>query len=716
MNPAAVTQAAAASPLWPQLAASRLRLRDTVRSTPLSFRNEPWFLFQDGLERLQFRVRGKVAERLLQLDGRQTLAEVLDMPPGEAPDDEWLTTITQLHAAGMLVGDDDDPVVRLLQRQHEHRQRSGRARWLRLLSPRFALFDPDRLLDRLVPWTAWLFHPATLVLWLLLVVLAGAQALMHAGELALYGAQRFDDPGQWLLLLALYPAVKALHELGHGITAKMGGARVNEMGITLLVFMPVPYVDASATSAFSNKYRRMLVGAAGIIVELVLAAIALLAWLGLEDGPAREVAFSVMLIGGMSTLLFNGNPLLRFDGYYVLSDALEIPNLATRATRYYAYLVKRYLLDIAGQVSPLSAHGERRWLIVYAPASLAYRLLISFGIAFFLVDLLPVVGVLLAVWLLSVQWLLPLLRQLRFLFADTALQGRRVRAVTSVAAIVAIATLLFTLLPLAQRTSIDGVVLLPEQAIVRAQGDGFLSRQLVEDATRVLQGDLLFVFDNAELATDVAVLEARVRELRARLDGTRFGDRNARRVFNERLVEAEAELAEVQRRLAALEVRSPGDGYLQLAVDDDDLGRYVHEGDMLAYLAGGGQSVVRVVATQDQASRIRAQSDRIRVRFADPASREYRGQLLREVPQASAQLPTAALGSRGGGAIQVDARDASGVTTLQPVFAFDIALDDSEAGRFVGRRAFVRIEHDAEPLLMRVHDWFRRTLIDRAGV
>lgn len=716
MNLAADSANPASTSIWQQLAPLRLRLRDTVQTAPLTFRGQSWCLLHDNLERLQFRVRGAVAERLLQLDGRRTLAEVFDADGSTAPGDDTLAAITQLHASGMLVGDSGNAPGRLLQRQREQRARSRMARWMRLLSPRFALLDPDRFLAAIAPWTAWLFHPASLLLALMLVVLAGVQAIMSATELAVFGAQRIDDPGQWLILLMLYPPIKALHELGHGITAKMGGARVNEMGITLLVFMPVPYVDASATSAFADKHRRMLVGAAGIIVELVLAAVAMLAWLLLADGPAREVAFSVMLIGGVSTLLFNGNPLLRFDGYFVLSDALEIPNLATRASRYYAYLVKRYLLGLEREQSPLAAPGERRWLIAYAPLSLGYRLLISVGIAFFLVDMLPVIGLLLALWLLSVQWLLPLFRQLRFLIADPVLAGRRMRALAGVLTIALGITLLFTLVPVAQRTVIDGVVLLPEHAIVRAQGDGFLRRHLVNDAAQVGQGDLLFVFENAELTADVAVLEARVRELRARLDGVRFGDRNARKVFSQRLQEAEAELSETGRRLAALEIRSPGDGQLQLAVAEDELGRYLHEGDMLAYLAGTGDSVVRVVATQDQASRIRERAARIRVRFAGSASHEHNGRLLRELPQASADLPTAALGSRGGGTIQVDARDARGVTALQPVFAFDIVLDDAAAGHFVGRRAFVRIEHDAEPMATRVHDWLRRTLLERMGV
>ena len=144
------------------------------------------------------------------------------------------------------------------------------------------------------------------------------------------------------------------------------------MGVMLLVFTPVPYVDATASTAFSDKYRRMVVAGAGIMVELLLAAVAMWAWAGLAPGLARDAAFDVMLIGAGSTLLFNGNPLLRFDGYHVLADAVEIPNLGIRSNRYLLYLGQRWLLGLRDVRSPVTTPGERPWLIVYGIASAIY--------------------------------------------------------------------------------------------------------------------------------------------------------------------------------------------------------------------------------------------------------------------------------------------------------------------------------------------------------
>ncbi|MCP5065759.1 MAG: peptidase M50, partial [bacterium] len=167
-----------------------------------------------------------------------------------------------------------------------------------------------------------------------------------------------------------------------------------------LVFLPVPYVDASASAVFPEKHRRMLVSAAGIGVELLLASLALFVWLVVEPGFVRHVAYAVMLVGGISTLLFNGNPLLRFDGYYVLADAIEIPNLAARGQAFVGALVKQKLLGLRETRLPETAPGETPWWVGYAIASTLYQLGVMLGIALYLAGQFFVLGVALAVFTL----------------------------------------------------------------------------------------------------------------------------------------------------------------------------------------------------------------------------------------------------------------------------------------------------------------------------
>ena len=188
---------------------------------------------------------------------------------------------------------------------------------------RINLFDPTRLLDVLLPLCGWLFSRAGLVIWLLLSTWATLVGLRHGDALLQHGSSRLIDPLNLLLLWAGYPIVKLLHELGHGLALRRWGGNARELGVVFLVFFPVPYIDGSAATSFPDKYRRMAVGAAGIMVEVALAALALMVWLHVQPGLVRDIAFNTMTIAGVSTLLFNGKPLLRFDGYYVLADAVK---------------------------------------------------------------------------------------------------------------------------------------------------------------------------------------------------------------------------------------------------------------------------------------------------------------------------------------------------------------------------------------------------------
>lgn len=703
---ASVAQPDLPEQLWQRMAGMRFRLCDCVSVDAMDYDGRSSYLLRNAFNRQQLRLSQEVFQLLDLMNGKRTLKQIcaqfaVDAELTPSRQHQIVSALTQLHAAGMVASDVPRGVDTLVEQHQSERQRKRLSRWMRFLSPKFALLDPDPFLTHAFPWLAWLFQPLFLFAWLGISLYAGSQALMQWDALATFGAQRLDDPRQWMLLICVYPVVKGLHELGHCFAAKSGGAAVNELGITLLVFLPVPYVDASAASVFADKYRRMLVGAAGIMVEVFLASVALFVWLQIDDGLLRDTAFAVMVIGGVSTLLFNGNPLLRFDGYYVLADAIEIPNLSSRASKYFEYLFRRYLLGVESPQSHSLTPKERRWFVGYGATAMLYRISISMGIAFFLIVSVPVLGVLMAVWLLSMQLLVPLFRQIYFLLFSPELSGRRLRVTGLLTGGTSVIFTLLALLAFPSSTVVDGVMLLPDHAVVRAKVDGFLHSQSLPDNTPVKRGDGLFVMSNAPLKADIAVSQARVIELQTRFDLMSFDDRVAREIHAERLVEAKADLAQLQQREAGLVVDSPGDGVLQVPLGDNREGRFIRKGDMLAYLADETDIVIRVVASQQDARRIREEGTNIEVRLVGQSGMILPGKLLGEVPLASDQLPSAALGSQTGGAMQVDARDKRGTTALEHVFAFDIAIPFGPHGRYVGSRASVRFQHSASPLLPR---------------
>ena len=239
---------------------------------------------------------------------------------------------------------------------------------------------------------------------------------------------RMLNPWNLVIMAVTYPVVKLLHEFGHAFATRLWGGEVHEMGIMFLVLMPIPYVDATASAGFPDKTRRVVVSAAGMMVELFLAALALFVWINVETGIVSAVAYNIMLIGSISTLFFNGNPLLRFDGYYMLADAIEVPNLGVRSKRYLNYLAMRYLFGMEEVASPVSARGEAAWFASYGVLSFLYRMCIMFVIILYVAGKFFVVGMLLALWAIILQIVFPLIRFIKFLLHDGRLQQQRTRA------------------------------------------------------------------------------------------------------------------------------------------------------------------------------------------------------------------------------------------------------------------------------------------------
>ena len=293
------------------------------------------------------------------------------------------------------------------------------------LSLRFPLFKPEKFLAQTAYLVRPLFTAPGAFLWLAVVGAALVLAGLHWQELTENVTDRVLSGQNLVLLWLVYPLIKALHELGHGYAIKVLGGQVPEMGIMLLVFMPVPYVDASSSSAFREKWRRLLVGAAGMLVEIFVASLALFCWLVLSPGFLRSICFNVIFIASISTILFNGNPLLRYDGYYILSDLLGIINLAQRGTSYLGYLFKRYAFGLHEAEPPYTGPGERFWFVFYTIASAIYRIFLYFGIFLFISGKFFLVGILLGLWSIVGLVLVPAFKKIRYVMTDPSLRDKR---------------------------------------------------------------------------------------------------------------------------------------------------------------------------------------------------------------------------------------------------------------------------------------------------
>ena len=709
------------SPSWYRVAKLKPRLRGHVHLHRHDYRGEVWFILQDHAKGQYYRFTPAAQQIIGRMDGRRTVQELWESASEQLGDDgptqgEVVQLMSQLHGADAIVCDVPPDTAELLRRS----ERIARARRLsNVRSPlalRFPLLDPDRFLSRTVglvrPW----FGIGGFVLWLAVVGTAVVQAGLHWPELTENLSDRVLSAHNMLILWLAYPLVKALHELGHAYAVKVWGGEVHEIGIMLLVLMPVPYVDASAASEFRARHRRVVVGAAGILVELLVASLALFLWLAMEPGLGRSLAYNVILIGSVSTVLFNGNPLLRFDGYYIFSDLIDIPNLAQRGQQYLGYLVQRFAFGMKNARPPYAGPGERFWFVTFTVTAFVYRIFVYFAIVLLIAGKFFFIGIVLAAWAAFSMVVVPVFKGLRFVVTGSAVREKRTRAFVTTAAALAVVALALFVVPVPLRTRAEGVVWAPEDALVRAGTHGFVRCVQVEPGARVRKDQLLIETRDPLLTAQVAVLRARVEELHSRHDAALATDRVQAQIVAKELGDAEAALRRSEQRLAEQEIRSPEEGILVVPGAQDLPGRYVRQGELMAYVLDRQRPTIRVVVPQSEVDFVRRRTRAVGVRLAERLAEVKPAVVRREVPEAENRLPSTVLGSVGGGAFAIDPTDAGGTRTFTKLFQFDVELVEPLDEIFVGSRAYVRFDHGTEPLAYRFYRDLRRMFLRRFHV
>lgn len=700
---------------WYRVSGLKPRLRGQARIHRQRFRRSIWYVLEDKQNGKFHRLSSAANLAVALMDGRRSMEEIWDMVGQKAGDDpptqdEMILLLSQLHAADLLQTELPPDFTELAERSAKTARTNVMSRLKNPLALRLPLWDPDAFLEA----TAWLVRPLFsmygLIAWVVLVTAGLSAIALNWGALqAAFGSQLLSAGNLALIALA-YPLVKALHEAGHAYATKVFGGHVHELGVMFLILVPAPYVDATAATAFNSKWQRIVVSGAGIMVEFGLAAVAAIFWVSAEPGLARELAFSVMLIGGVSTLLFNGNPLLRFDGYYVLMDWLEIPNLATRANKYIGYLVQRYAFGLTQTENPSHEPSERLWLFFYAILAYIYRILLSLGIALFIATQLFFVGILLAILTLTTTFVIPTAKMLGYLFTAPALHHKRQRALMASGATLVACVIAVGLLPLPYATVAQGIVWLPGEDEVRAGTAGIVTELLVGDGADVAAGAPLVQLEDAGISARRAVIDARLVELGLRYEALQFADRVAAAETLQQRDHVEAQGRDLDLRQASL-IAAARTGGKFVAVGPDLVGRYVRQGELLGYVVSSANPIVRVVIPQSEVDIVRARTNGVEVRYSfDPAA-ALPASITREVPTAQNDLPSLALASRAGGDIAVSYSADGTPVALERLFVIDVSTARPEGLLAYGARAYVRFDHGAEPLYLRLQRAVRQTLL-----
>ncbi len=564
------------------------------------------------------------------------------------------------------------------------------ATWLNPLSIKVPLFRPDRFFTTSERLLSPLLGGAGFVLWLI-VVLTGA---VHVGM----DWRRFaaDTDGlfardNWFWLFIAWAVLKVAHEFSHGVFCKHFGAAVREAGVIFVVFVPMGYVDATASLGIASRWRRMMVAAAGLYMEFFLAAIAAVVWARTPPGTVNTLAHNAVVTGTMLTLFFNANPLMRFDGYFILSDLLNMPNLASRGQTWMQRVINWALLG-AKPARPLwPASREEAITSVYGLAGWMWQITVVAGLLMGASVALRGGGLLLAVVAAATWVAMPVAR-----FATT-LAGSIRTGIGSGGALVVRAGGLIALVgavifvPWHRSVSSDGVVELGETQVLRAECPGFVVRQLVQDGEAVTEGQLLLELGNDEAASDLAgrKLAVEQQELRARLAYTR-GDVAKFQAENAKSDALRRQVHEAEKYLSTLQIHAPIAGRVTNRRLGQLQGVFFQSGEELLRIGLAREREVKVAVSERDEPHFRASiGQTCSVRIAGRGA-ELSGQLIRVEGRATRDPVDPALTALAGGPLAVrhmeedeatpgNSRKSAEYELAEPYFAATVRLAEGSS-------------------------------------
>ncbi|NIO40580.1 MAG: PqqD family peptide modification chaperone [Burkholderiales bacterium] len=696
------------SPLWYRVARRRPHFRRDVKVRQMHYRGRVWHVLVNEATGQQYRASQQAYQFIGRCDGLHTVQEIWDellerLGDDVPTQDEIVGLLIQLDEQGILAYE-FAPEAGTLVRRRDERLQKKRQGMLNPFALRVPLGNPSELLKR-VEWLAPLFVNIHVVwMWLILVGVALLASINNWPVLKAYAVTNLATPHFLVLLWVCFPFIKAVHEAAHALAVARWGGDVREFGVTLFLLVPAPYVDASDAGGFRHRSQRIFVGAAGMIAELALASLALFVWLNVQPGLVRDISFVTMFIASVSTLLFNGNPLLPFDAYYILSDVIDVPNLSSRSKKFWNNILRRFAIGSAGVLPEYVATGEKKWLFGYFPLSMCYRLFIFGAIIVWVGAKSLILGIAATIFVLFAFIALPFWRTLKEVLASARSKQARIRSRLAIGSITAAVFSLVFIVPVPHNTVAHGVVWMPDKAKVRAKSGGFVNRVLVRNGEYVEPGRVLVVLEDSALEAERGTLTSELtRAVAQRYAAIAFDPELARKV-EEEIERLRGDVSRVEEKISNLEIRSGVSGYLIMPMQDDIIGTFVQKGTTLGYVFEKEYVAVRAAVPEHDATLVREDTGDIEVRISDRPADTLIATLIRDVPAATQQLPSVALGERGGGPYVIDPSDAEGMRVVDPVVVFDLRVQDQLLER-TGGRAWVRFEHSAKPL---ASQWYRR--------
>jgi putative peptide zinc metalloprotease protein len=486
-----------------------------------------------------------------------------------------------------------------VERSESAKQQQRLVKYLTPFFFRIPICYPDRWLQQTLPVCGWLFSRLGLILWMVLIAIAAYRLLDHWQHFSNASKGLFSEQS-WFWLVVAGLSLKFVHECGHAFASKRMGAEVRESGIALMCLMPLAYVDVTASWRLRNRWHRIAISLGGMYFESIIAAVAVIVWSFMPGTFAGYVCYHIAFMATMTTILFNANPLMRFDGYFVLSDLLDAPNLYGRASQILRAAVAGCLFR--GK-SRLLVNFRSYGLLIYGLATFAYRVLICIGLILLAAYMFYGAGVIFAVAAVALWILAPMANSLKSLANKQRQMQLRSqfswqRTCFTSLCIAATSLSAWYYLSCPAVLFAPGIVEFAPLTVVRAQSDGFIAQLPFHDGAKVAAGDVIVVLQNDELElrlqrTRLELSQAMIRKN----EFARQGEFAQSQAESRNIQNLQEKIADLQRQTEGLTIRAVREGFIVNRHLQAMLGRYVESGDEILVL-GLNQKELRFSVAQ----------------------------------------------------------------------------------------------------------------------
>lgn len=646
-----------------ELANTKLLLRPELTFHLQEYKGKPCYLIEDELNSRYFRTGLAEYNFISLLDGSTTVAQAVAQTASQlgnlAITESDAITICKWLLDNNLAS---TGVSRTSERLIESFEESHRKRTLQKLNPvtpKFPMFNPDRLVELINSTIGWLFSFPSFLVWLTVVAI-GLYHVAANWDLMKGSASTVLSTNNWIWLGLTWIVLKCFHEIAHGVVCKRYGGTVRQAGMVLIVLIPLPFVDVSSSWRFPSKWHRIYVAAAGMYTEVFIAAFAAIIWSQLDTGVLKHQCYNIMIAGSVTTLFFNANPLMRFDGYYMLTDWLETPNLGSHGQQFLKWVGKKFYLGLDAK-RPSWPEGRGAAVAIYAVLAFAWRILICAALILAAESVLFGAGIVLASLAVGMWIVWPIIKLLKYVFvsSETEEKPNAVRFCFVTSGLVAAIWGVFNYMPWYARVQAPAIVDYATKAEIRTPVGGFVKQLHVNNDQLVEQGDLIASLRNDELMADIEMLKMQIQtaELRARIYKQPPRQIAAYQVeikTRESLIERLHERLEQKDNL---QIRAQITG--QIIADDLDvlLGTYLAPGHKICSIGSNQHKRVQALIAQHDFELFQNRTgSEVNVHIWGQGPGYFQAILEQVNPRARVSLPHPAFASTAGGPLPVKYR------------------------------------------------------------